>query len=158
MKKLGYLFISFAIALSIFASTLSLGSQSVSAAMPYDGSNPYSTGCAYKKPIVYETTYIYRYGKRIGYVQLRGSAYCHTAWAYVKLYSPAPTNNYVNAYVQRGTTTGWQLNCNHPGGNKAIQYKQTSCYTPQLWDKDPYKARAKAYSIKTKQTISTRFH
>lgn len=144
-------------ALSIFVSTLGIGSKPVSA-LAFDGTNPYTTGCAYKRAIIYETTYIYRYGKPIGYVQLRGSAYCHTAWAYVKLYSPAPSNNYVNAYVQRGNRLGYELSCNSDGGNKAIQKNQTSCYTPQIWDRDPYKARAKAYFVKDKHTISTNFH
>jgi hypothetical protein len=157
LKKLGYLCVSFIISLSIFTSTLGIGSKSVNA-MPKDGTNPYTTGCAYKRPIVYETFYITRKNKTIGYIQLRGSAYCHTAWAYVKLYSPAPTNNYVNAYIQRGNPRGWELSCNSTGGNKAVQYKQTSCYTPQIWDKDPYKARAKAYFPQAKYTASTNFH
>jgi hypothetical protein len=132
LKKLGHLGVSFVIALSIFASTLGIDVQSVSA-LQKDGTNPYTTGCAYKKPIIYETTYIKRNNKTIGYVQLRGSAYCHTAWAFVKLYSPAPTNNYVNAYVQRNNPKGKEWSCNSSGGNKAIQYKQTSCYTPQIF-------------------------
>ncbi|MCH5584329.1 YjfA family protein [Shimazuella sp. AN120528] len=157
MKKLNYLGFSFVIALSIFVSTLSIGSKPVSA-LQRDGTNPYTTGCANKKPIIYETTYIKHNKNIIGYVQLRGSAYCHTAWAFVKLYSPAPANNYVNAYVQRGNPRGWELSCNSSGGNKAVQYKQTSCYTPQIWDKDPNKARAKAYFPKAKFTASTNFH
>ena len=88
-------------------------------ALSYDETNTYSTG-AYKKPIIYTTTYIVRSGKTIGYVQLRGSAGCHTAWAFLKFYSPAPKNNYVNAYIER-YKNGYQLTCNSSGGNKAVQ-------------------------------------
>ncbi|MFC5651147.1 DUF2690 domain-containing protein [Paenibacillus solisilvae] len=115
-------------------------------ALSYDGTNPYSTGCAYKSPITYETEYIYVAGVKIGYVQLKGSAYCHTAWGYLKFYSAAPYNYYANVWVDsyNGTTKRKYVSCASSGGNGWIMKGQTSCYTAQLWDKDPYNALAKA--------------
>ncbi|MDM5455398.1 DUF2690 domain-containing protein [Peribacillus butanolivorans] len=118
-------------------------------ALSYDYSNPYSTGCADKSPITYETKYIYsRTGVKIGYVQLKGSAYCHTAWGYVKFYSAAPYNYYAKAIVNsytNGTTRRTFTDCASSGGNGMVMKGQTSCYTPQLWDKDPYKASAEVW-------------
>ncbi|MFC5647598.1 DUF2690 domain-containing protein [Paenibacillus solisilvae] len=115
-------------------------------ALSYDYSNPYSTGCAYKSPITYETKYIYKSGVKIGYVQLKGSAYCHTAWSYVKFYSAAPYNGYANVgtYRYNGTssTSNARTFCNSSGGNGVVEKGQTSCYTAQLWDKDPYNSLA----------------
>jgi hypothetical protein len=118
-------------------------------ALSYDNSNPYSTGCAYKSPITYETKYIYKNGVKIGYVQLKGSAYCHTAWGYVKLYSSAPYNTYANVGTYRyyGTSSSWNARtfCNSSGGNGVVNKGETSCYTGQLWDKDPYNSLAVVY-------------
>ncbi|MFE4430914.1 DUF2690 domain-containing protein [Peribacillus butanolivorans] len=117
-------------------------------ALSYDGSNPYSTGCANKSPITYETKYIYKNGVKIGYVQLKGSAYCHTAWGYVKFYSAAPYDNYANVYVDsytNGTTWRTSGSCASSGGNGRVMKGQTSCYTAQFWDKDPYKASAEVW-------------
>lgn len=117
-------------------------------ALSYDGSNPISTGCAYKSPITYETKYIYKNGVKIGYLQLKGSAYCHTAWGYVKFYSAAPYNNYANVYLDsytNGTTWRRDASCASSGGNGMVMKGQTSCYTAQLWDKDPYKASAEVW-------------
>ncbi|MFE5430856.1 DUF2690 domain-containing protein [Peribacillus simplex] len=114
-------------------------------ALTYDYTNPYSTGCANKSPITYETKYIYKNGVKIGYVQLKGSAYCHTAWGYVKFYSAAPYDSYANVYVdsyKNGTT--WRTYTDCYEGNGRVNKGQTSCYTSQLWDKDPYKASAQA--------------
>lgn len=114
-------------------------------ALSYDGTNPYSTGCAYKSPLTYETEYIYSAGVKIGYVQLKGSAYCHTAWGYLKFYSAAPYNYYANVWVDsfNGTAKRTYVSCANSGGNGWIMKGQTSCYTAQLWDKDPYHALAK---------------
>ncbi|MDQ7862780.1 hypothetical protein RCO48_22405 [Peribacillus frigoritolerans] len=75
-------------------------------ALSYDNTNPYSTGCVNKSPITYETEYIYKNGVKIGYVQLKGSAYCHTAWGSLKFYSATPYDYYANVWVDsfNGTT------------------------------------------------------
>ncbi|MBD8137302.1 hypothetical protein V2I71_13995 [Peribacillus frigoritolerans] len=52
-----------------------------------------------KSPITYETEYIYKNGVKIGYMQLKESAYCHTAWGYLKFYSAAPYDYYANVWV-----------------------------------------------------------
>ncbi|WP_223066134.1 DUF2690 domain-containing protein [Paenibacillus caui] len=117
-------------------------------ALSYDFTDPIATGCAYKSLITYETKYIYKSGVQIGYVQLKGSAYCHTAWGYIKLYSAAPYDNYANVYLDGfyGTTRRAFTSCyKGDGGNGAVMNGQTSCYTGQLYDKDPYKASASAY-------------
>lgn len=115
-------------------------------ALSYDFTDPISTGCAYKSPITYQTKYIYKSGVRIGYVQLKGSAYCHTAWGYIKLYSAAPYDNYANVYLDSfyGTTHRTFTSCADSGGNGKVMKGQTSCYTAQLYDKDPYHASAQA--------------
>jgi Protein of unknown function (DUF2690) len=115
-------------------------------ALTYDGTNPYSTGCAYKSPITYETEYIYKNSVKIGYVQLKGSAYCHTARGYLKFYSAAPYDYYANVWIDsfNGTTKRGYASCANSGGNGWIMKGQTSCYTAQMWDKDPYNALAKA--------------
>jgi hypothetical protein len=114
--------------------------------LSYDYSNPYTTGCAYKSPVTYETKYIYKSGVKIGYVQLKGSAYCHTAWSYVKFYSAAPYNGYANVgtyrYYGTSSTSNARTFCNSSGGNGLVEKGQTSCYTAQLWDKDPYNSLA----------------
>lgn len=156
MKKLSYIVSTLVISLSLLLSSFEIGSNQASAA-PKDMTNPYTTGCAYNKPITYQTNYIYRKGKQIGYLQLRGSVGCHTAWAYLKLYSPAPRNNYAKAYIQR-YKRGLTLSCDSKNGNKAINYKQTSCYTPQIYDRDPYKARAGAFFTNVGFVASTNWH
>ena len=94
-------------------------------ALSYDYSNPYTTGCAYKSPITYETKYIYKSGVKIGYVQLKGSAYCHTAWSYVKFYSAAPYNGYANVgtyrYYGTSSTSNARTFCNSSGGNVSVK-------------------------------------
>ncbi|MFC5653449.1 DUF2690 domain-containing protein [Paenibacillus solisilvae] len=104
------------------------------------------TRCAYKSPITYETKYIYQGSKKIGYVQLRGSAACHTAWGYVKFYSNAPYNGYANVGTYRfygsGSASNARTFCNSTGGNDLVQKGQTSCYTGQLYDRDPYNSLA----------------
>ncbi|TWE01001.1 uncharacterized protein DUF2690 [Neobacillus bataviensis] len=120
-------------------------------ALSYDFTNPYSTGCSSKSPITYETKNIYKNGTKIGYVQLRGSAYCHTAWGRVVLNSAAPYNAYANVGVYRyygsASTSNWNQRafCNSKGGNGLVNKGQTSCYTGQLWDKDPYNSLAVVY-------------
>ncbi|MFV5315278.1 hypothetical protein [Priestia megaterium] len=53
----------------IFGLFLGVGPTGKASALSYDGSNPYTTGCASKSPITYETKYIYKSGVKIGYVQ-----------------------------------------------------------------------------------------
>ncbi|MCH5584793.1 YjfA family protein [Shimazuella sp. AN120528] len=112
-------------------------------ALSYDGSNPYTTGCAYKSSFVYQTKSIYMTtatGSKVilGYLQLWGSAYCHTAWAEVHLYGAAPYNGYANAMIHR--SNGTESNCWSSGGNGTVDEGQHSCHTGQLWDKDPYQS------------------
>jgi hypothetical protein len=158
MKKLLNIGMIFTLVVGLFFSITPINKAS---ALSYDGSNPYSTGCAYKSPITYETKYIYKNGVKIGYVQLKGSAYCHTAWGYVKLYSPAPYDNYayvsIDSYTD-GTTLSWRTSrsCASSGGNGMVMKGQTSCYTAQLWNKDPYKASAAAYIDYTRYAITGR--
>ncbi|MES1039933.1 DUF2690 domain-containing protein [Peribacillus simplex] len=120
--------------------------RSLSAELSYDNTNPYSTGCASKSPITYETEYIYKNGVKIGYVQLKGSAYCHTAWGYLKFYSSAPYDYYANVWGDsfNGTTKRAFTSCASSGGNGWIMKGQTSGNTAQLWNLDPYNALAKA--------------
>jgi hypothetical protein len=126
-------------ALTFVVSSFFVGSRSVDA-LTYDYTNPYTTGCAYKQAFVYQTKYIYNRntGAKLGYVQLWGSAYCHTAWVKVYMYNAAPYNNYGNALIHR--SNGTEATCDSRGGNDAINRGQHSCYTPQIWDRDPYKS------------------
>ncbi|WP_274653347.1 DUF2690 domain-containing protein [Paenibacillus humicola] len=130
----------------VFAMTFAAVPAGRTYAASYDGTNPYSTGCASKSPITYATNYIYKSGVKIGYVQLKGSAYCHTAWGYVKFYSSAPYNYYANVWVDsyNGSTYRTTVSCASSGGNDVVMKGQTSCYTAQLYDKDPYNAQAEA--------------
>lgn len=82
-------------------------------------------------------------------MQLKGSAYCHTAWGYLKFYSAAPNDYYANVWVDsfNGTTKRAFTSCASSGGNGWIMKGQTSCYTAQLWNLDPYTALAKAVFI-----------
>ncbi|MBO1510295.1 DUF2690 domain-containing protein [Metabacillus bambusae] len=143
MKKLFNIGIVFTIIMGLFFAIAPIDKAS---ALSYDYTDPYSTGCAYKSPITYETEYIYKNGVKIGYVQLKGSAYCHTAWGYLKFYSAAPYDYYANVWIDsyNGTTKRGFASCANSGGNGWIMKGQTSCYTAQLWDKDPYNALAKA--------------
>jgi hypothetical protein len=141
-KVMNYSF-AFVFVLSLLVSSFTIGSKSVSAAS-YDNTNPYSTGCASNKPVTYQTKYIYKGSTKIGYIQLKGSAGCHTAWTYIKLYNPAPRNGYANAYIVRYSNGMWR-DCNSSGGNGDIDKGQTSCYTPQIYDLSPYKARGEGY-------------
>ncbi|WP_028776875.1 DUF2690 domain-containing protein [Shimazuella kribbensis] len=123
-------------ALALVVSSLFIQTQKVDAAnLTYDSTNPYTTGCAYKNAFVYETQYFSG-----GYLQLWGSAYCHTAWARVYLYNAAPWNGYADAFIQR--SDGKELHCDDIGGNDTVDYGQHSCHTPQLWDRNPYKSWA----------------
>ncbi|MFC8563810.1 hypothetical protein [Peribacillus frigoritolerans] len=99
-----------------------------------------------KSPITYETEYIYKNGVKIGYVQLKGSAYCHTAWGYLKFYSAAPYDYYANVWVDsfNGKTKRAFTSCASSGGNGWIIKGQTSCYTAQIRNLNPYNALAKA--------------
>jgi hypothetical protein len=143
MKKLFNIGMVFALVLGLFFAIAPVNKAS---ALSYDYTDPYSTGCAYKSPITYETEYIYKNGVKIGYVQLKGSAYCHTAWGYLKFYSAAPYDYYANVWIDsfNGTVKRAYASCANSGGNGWIMKGQTSCYTAQLWDKDPYNALAKA--------------
>ncbi|PEZ84093.1 DUF2690 domain-containing protein [Peribacillus simplex] len=130
----------------VFGLFFAIGPMNKAFALSYDNTNPYSTGCASKSPITYETEYIYKNGVKIGYVQLKGSAYCHTAWGYLKFYSAAPYDYYANVWVDsfNGKTKRAFTSCASSGGNGWIMKGQTSCYTAQLWNLDPYNALAKA--------------
>lgn len=143
MKKLFNIGMIFTLVFSLFFAIAPIDKAS---ALTYDGTNPYSTGCAYKSPITYETEYIYKNGVKIGYVQLKGSAYCHTAWGYLKFYNAAPYDFYANVWIDsfNGTTKRGYASCANSGGNGWIMKGQTSCYTAQMWNKDPYNALAKA--------------
>jgi hypothetical protein len=65
-----------------------------------------------------------------------GSAYCHTAWEKVYMYKAAPYNAYALIHRSNGT----EATCNCKGGNKSVDRGQHSCYTPLIWDRDPYQS------------------
>jgi hypothetical protein len=144
MKKMQFLGLTFVFMLSIFASGFALDSNKAYALSYPSDTDPYKTGCAYKQPLTYATKYIVKNGKTIGYVQLKGSAGCHTAWAYIKLYNPAPYNRYADAFVVRND--GAQRSCDNYGGNGEVNKGQTSCYTPQLWNLDPHYSYAHGFA------------
>ncbi|MFJ7469953.1 hypothetical protein ACIQWI_15525 [Peribacillus frigoritolerans] len=130
----------------VFGLFLAIAPTNKTYALSYDNTNPYSTSCVNKSPITYETEYSYKNGVKIGYVQLKGSAYSHTAWGYLKSYSAAPYDYYANVWVDsfNGTTKKAFTSSASSGGNGWIMKGQTSCYTSQLWNLDPYNALAKA--------------
>ncbi|KKI91958.1 hypothetical protein WQ54_11735 [Bacillus sp. SA1-12] len=76
----------------------------------------------------------------------KGSAYCHTAWGYLKFYKAAPHDYYANVWIDsyNGTAKRGYASCANSGGNGWIMKGQTTCYTAQMWNKDPYNALAKA--------------
>ncbi|WP_028776249.1 DUF2690 domain-containing protein [Shimazuella kribbensis] len=140
----------FALAFSFFVASFALNPIGADAAQ-YDGTNPYNTGCAYNQPVTYDTEYLVNNsGTRIGYVQLKGSAGCHTAWAYIKLYNAAPKDYYAETWIKRRYNTTQSLILNktlldcdkETGGNGVIMKGETSCFTGQAWDKSPYNAQA----------------
>jgi hypothetical protein len=140
--------------LSIFVSGFALDFNKAYALDYPSDTDPYKTGCAYNKPITYATKYIYKNGKAIGYVQLKGSAGCHTAWGYIKLYSAAPSNGYADVFIRR--SDGAQRNCANYGGNGVVNRGQTSCYTPQLWDYSPYTSYAHGFADIYGNTVSAK--
>lgn len=55
-------------------------------------------------------------------------------WAYVVFYSPVPTGNWGNAYLDHyidGQYTG-SYTCNASGGNGWVRPGQTQCWTPKV--------------------------
>ncbi len=146
MKNLQYVGFSVIFALALLVSSFFVQTKAVNA-LSYDGTSPYgSNGCAYKSSFVYQTKNIYSSnGTKFGYLQLWGSATCHTAWAEVHLYSAAPYNGYANAMIHR--SDGKELNCwgsmyrdGLQGGNGTVDEGQHSCHTGQLYDRDPYQS------------------
>jgi hypothetical protein len=128
-------------ALAVLVSSFFVPIKAVDA-LTYDHTNPYTSSggyCAYKSSFVYQTKYIKNSsGTTLGYVQLWGSAYCHTAWTEVHLYKAAPYDNYADALIHR--SNGTESKCYTKGGNGSVDQGQHSCHTGQLWDRDPYQS------------------
>jgi hypothetical protein len=76
---------------------------------------------------------------------LYGSTYCHTAWAKIVLSKPATLDNWTEAGVEiydHDDHLRVSMDCDKRfGGNGPVRKNQTSCYTGQYNDKDPYKAK-----------------
>ncbi|WP_051272182.1 DUF2690 domain-containing protein [Shimazuella kribbensis] len=140
-KLLTGLLVVFVGALALLTSPL----HTNAATYPYDGKNPYATGCSSTEVTKYSKSfsYQYTYGKYIsGTVYLKFSTSCKTAWSYVKINSALPSGYFIDGTVTRNTD-GKFYRC-EDGGNGAILPGQTSCYSGMVYDLDPNTAYASA--------------
>jgi hypothetical protein len=81
----------------------------------------------------------------------------NSVWAYARLNSHAPNNSYVNAGVQR--KDGYTEYCVYtPQENGSIDKGQKSCYSPQIYDKNPIKSHAKAIVYDRSITGVTKYY
>ncbi len=142
-RKLSMIGLSFGLAfLFLFSSSVS----EVWAACSREGCNglnPYTSGCSSNSSIMYSAPIVLN-GKTIGTNYLHYSWSCHTAWAYAAINNPAPYNSYVNAGVVRSDGTAIYCAATNLGGNGSIDKNQTTCFSGQLFDQDPYTSYARA--------------
>ncbi|WP_274653463.1 DUF2690 domain-containing protein [Paenibacillus humicola] len=124
----------------VFSLTVAVAPTEKAFALSYDFTNPISTGCA-NTAVTEDSKYIYnKSGTKLGYIQLRFSTKCQTAWGYLKLYSPAPSDNYGSAGIYGYNSSGLRILafCDSTGGSKGgngnIMKGQTSCFTGQVYD------------------------
>jgi hypothetical protein len=88
----------------------------------YDGKNPVSTQCDDKGVAKKTKTFSLKLksGKKVtGKISLMYSTKCKTAWSYVKLDKPLPSNSEINGYVTRNNDKK-TYTCYSDGGNGMI--------------------------------------
>ncbi|MCH5585017.1 YjfA family protein [Shimazuella sp. AN120528] len=107
----------------------------------YDGKSPVATHC--DDTGVAKKTKSFSYKGVKGKIYLMYSTKCKTAWGYVKLNKPLPSNSEVYGWVHRNNERKVYY-CSSKGGNGAIQPGQTTCYSPMVYDYKPNTSNAGA--------------
>jgi hypothetical protein len=116
-----------------------------------NGTDPQSTGCASSAITAEETSIISKSGVLVGYVDLRYSTACKTAWARtVDYYSSSGGSDVVRS-------DGKYYGCGYYVG-KQMTYSSTlggySCYSPQIYD-HPYTSAGSGIAFYTDGILYT---
>lgn len=139
-KMITGLFVVLVGAITIFANPL----LASAANHHYDGKSPVATGCSKTGVSKKSKSIKTRNNVVTGKVHLMFSTTCKTAWAFVQLDKKLPKGYTSNAVISRSQNKKYFW-CSSKNGNGEIKAGQSTCYSPMVYDKDPYKACASAH-------------
>jgi hypothetical protein len=111
-------------------------------ALPYDGTDPATTGCSASARTPYYRVFADFIGQYLGEIQLRFSSSCQTAWARLVF----PGKGTVGCpYLGEGVACGEvEVHRKNDGSwmDCYVGNGDTGCYTRQLWDQGSYQSYA----------------